>query len=115
MAVAGLIGVSSIASFMVWNPQAQSQAAEDLLDRARLRHVLADYVSAEGLPWLQRASPQEICSRLLTYSNATLSLSAVVDSVPCEVLPAAGQREVNMTLDLGSRMVVLLAWSSGEQ
>ena len=110
IAVAGLIGVSSIASLIVWNPQAYGPISKRHADDTQLRDLLTGYLETDGLVWLQGAAPHELCERLLSLSNATLSLSATINSVPCGRQPPTRSMVANLTVEFDSEVVVLEAW-----
>ena len=90
------------------SPQPNVVAAHQFVESSSLREALLEYVSGQGLPWLQGASDQQICSSLAAASNATVSMSARIGSMSCDPPPDAA--EVTLTIRLRSKLVVLEAW-----
>jgi hypothetical protein len=82
--------------------------------QARLRDGIVNLLDREGLVWLQQSSLQGVCEKLSTISNTTVTFSASIDSVPCSVLQPKSGFQASLTLSLGTKVVVLEAWFTGE-
>lgn len=111
VAVAAIIGVSAIAFMLYWNPAGFTSATNQHLEEASLRGVLLTAVSSKGIPWLGIASPEQVCVGLSAFSNSSVTVSAVIDGIPCGPGPASGSVCANLTVPLESRVVVLRAWA----
>lgn len=112
IAVAGAIGLSSIAVMVALSPQPDVAMSQQLLEEVSLRNALLQYVSGRGLPWLQEASDRQICSSVAVASNSTFSMSATIGTVPCGPVPQGVH--ATLTIHLPSRLVVLEAWYSAQ-
>jgi hypothetical protein len=110
LAVAGMIGISSLGLLIVWNPQANDLAAGRALERARLRDLLVRFVDREGLVSLQQSPPGQICEKFSALTNATLQVEAEIGSYSCGAPPPPYSNAANLTMALGPREVSLLAW-----
>ena len=95
---------------LVWNPQVNAMASRRSMDEAHLRDLLTSYLEMDGLVWLQRASPQELCARLANLSNSTITYSARVNSLPCNSQSPSLAPAGNLAVNLVSKAVVLEAW-----
>jgi hypothetical protein len=109
-----MIAISAIATMLVWNPQASDSESRRSAGEGRLRDHLITYLQTDGLVWLKGAPTSEICARLLSLSNATLTLSAVVDRVSCGPQPPSSSVHASLTVPLDPKVVVLEAWYSAK-
>lgn len=109
VATAAVIGLGTIALLAYANPAvyiaAQSQAADEI----KVNHALLSTVRSRGLPWFQTAPAGEICASLVT-SNQSVSVSAVVDGLPCPSGWTGTGEQNNLTIILPGRIVILEAW-----
>ncbi len=113
IAVAGAIGLSSIAAMLAFSPQPAVSASQQLVEQASLRGLIFDFVSVHGLSWVKDAPAKEVCSSLAAASNATVSLSATIDSVPCGPPPPSGA--CALAIEAGTRHVTFEAWYDAER
>jgi hypothetical protein len=113
IAVAGMIGISSIASLLVWTPSTYDIAAQRAAEQVRLRDGLMNVVDSYGLYWLQESPPRGICTALGMMSNSAVTFSATVDGVPCSVPRGPLGVEANLTVRIGARLVDLESWYTG--
>ncbi|MDA4121015.1 MAG: hypothetical protein OK404_01245 [Thaumarchaeota archaeon] len=114
VAIAGMIGLSSIAVIVTWSPAMSDFASQRFVAQARLRDGIVNILDREGLVWLQQSSLQGICGKLSAISNSTVTFSASIDSVPCSVPPSKSGVQASLTFTLGAKVVVLEAWFTGE-
>ena len=108
-----MIGISSIATLLVWTPLTDDLAAERAADRVRLRDGLMTVLDNYGLYWLQESTSHGICTGLSTMSNSFVTFSATVDGVPCAVVRGHLEVVANLTVTIGSRVVDLESWYTG--
>jgi hypothetical protein len=110
VSVAALIGFSSIAVLVALNPTQLSEQGRVYLEQASLRDYLLSIVSARGVPWLHRASPDSICAAMLSFSNATLQVSAEGRNYICTTRPQTVVAIGILTLNFPDGDLTLLAW-----
>jgi len=115
LSVAALIGFASVGAIAVWNPVQLSVQAQAYSEQASLTDYLMHVVSGLGLPWLQQASPNAICSSLLSYSNSSLQVSAEGRDFVCSTGPPAGVQSASIVLQFPRGNLSLLAWRQGKQ
>jgi len=108
-----MIGISSIATLVAWNPSTYDLAAQRSLEQARLRDGLSAVVDRYGLYWLQQSTPDKICTFLSTISNSTVSISATIDGTRCRAYFGPHEIEANLTVRIVSRVLDLESWYTG--
>jgi len=112
LAVATLIGMSTVTALVVLSPSPIDTAAAGQMSVIQARDELLGYLQRQGSAWLLLAPPVAVCGSLGSLSSPTVSFSAVINGHPCRV-PPTGATVVNLTLSFSSRKVVLEAWSVG--
>jgi hypothetical protein len=110
LAVAALIGAASIASFWVWNPGGYGLQSWRAQEETNLDVFLTNHVNTFGLLLLQDANFHDLCMQIVSLSNSTLAVSAILNSTPCAPQPTPHAVTANLTLGFPSRVVVIEAW-----
>jgi hypothetical protein len=113
LAVATMIGMSSVTALVVLSPSPFDAAADRQASNLVVRDDLLGYLRGQGAAWLSSAPPQEVCQSIARASSSAVSFDAVIDNDPCGVAPY-GVMVVNLTLAFSERTVILEAWSTGE-
>jgi hypothetical protein len=115
LAVAALIGFGSVAAMGVWNPEQLSAQGTLYSKQASMQEYLETIPSRLGLPWLQQASPDAICSALLPFSNLTIQVSASGRDFVCTVGPPANVPSASIVLMFPRGNLSLSAWQPERQ
>ena len=115
LAAAALVGVISISLMAYMDPLPYGMASRRYAEEAALRALLLKVAYAEGLPWLRSASAQQICSAVSAYSNATVTVSAVVAGSSCLIPPPTGSVSATLNLPFAPGGVTIEAWESAGQ
>lgn len=110
VSVAAIIGLTTVASLVAWNPYSFEEGSRVFARDASLQDLLTAIVAREGVPWIQRTSYSSICNGISQYSNSSVEVSAVVNGVACYPPTAYGEPSANLTVEAGSSRVTLLAW-----
>lgn len=113
IAVAAVLGLSSVALLAAWAPFGSDLAASQLREQASARDRLEGLLTDPGLVWLQQAPPGEMCSELASLSNSTVVFTATVGTLRCGGAPPAGAPSANITLDFPAEEVTLVDWLPG--
>jgi hypothetical protein len=109
LSVAGVISITAVALLLAWNPQAPDIAARRNMDQASLRDLLTAVAQRIGVAQIIQDSPRELCSSLGSLSNSTVTYSAEVGGLTCDVAPT-GAALAELTFAVGSKVVVLESW-----
>lgn len=115
VSVAAIIGLTTVASLVAWNPYSFEEGSRLYMREASLQDRLTAIVAKEGVPWIQQASFSSICSTISHYSNSTVEVSAIVNGKACSPPPAYGAPSANLTVEAGSERVTLVAWQTAGQ
>lgn len=106
VASAFAIGVVAVAVLTVWSPAPYDSLARASQERARYSTGLYEFVTREGLTFLQDSAFPAVCAAAAGASNPTLELTAE----GCGRGPPAGSAYASLALDFPGRDLVLLAW-----
>jgi len=110
LGLAGLIALSTVATLVIWNPQAADQASQRSADEAHLRDLLVDIVDRVGLVTITQDSPASLCGLLHSLSNSSVSYSGSTGGVTCIGSPGPGQTWASLTVTAGPNTVILESW-----
>jgi hypothetical protein len=113
--VAALIGLSSVAAMAAWNPNQLLAEGNLYSEQASMTEYLATVTSRLGVPWLQTASPDDVCAALVPFSNSSIQVSAQGRNFLCSTLPPPSVPQASITLQLAKGNLTLQAWRPGKQ
>jgi hypothetical protein len=113
LAMAGMIGVSSIAVLLAWNPQTTDRASRELVEQAHLRDELTHRVEAAGIPALLDGGSLAFCTTVAGWSNSTVAFSGSFDSIPCGGSPPPSSSSAELSIVVGATTLVMSAWYIG--
>lgn len=108
--VAVMIGLSSVAAMLALNPNQLSEQGSVYREQASLSDYLLFVASTTGLPWLHLASPDSVCSAMLSFSNSTVQVSAEGRNFLCSTRPTADVPISSLILVFPEGNLTLLAW-----
>lgn len=114
IAVAMLIGFSSIAMLVYQSPVGADIEAHRFLEEASLRNLIVSHVNERGIEWFQDSSVALICADIQSMSNSTFAFVAVVDYRPCSPGPFHGSALADVTIATMARTVVIEGWQRGQ-
>jgi len=110
LAVAALIGASTVTGIVAWTPHAGDGASDSAKLKSQLRDELLALLQQKGTVWLIRSPPGDICAYLGSISNSSVTFSASIGSNICGPPPPEGALEASLTVNLIPYQVVLEAW-----
>ena len=110
LAVAVLIGVSSLGILGVCTPQHAERTSAVADVRMRIDYGILGAVRRVGIVTLASSGVQYACARISSESNGTMSFSAVVDGHQCQPVPPAGAIVDSLNLTLPGRHLVIEGW-----
>lgn len=113
LAVAALIGTSSIAGILAMSPGVGDSNTQSLRAKIALREGLLTFVSSKGIVAITQETFSLLCAQLRTYSNSTVSYGASSGAGSCSAPPPPTSIEVSMPVELGAAKVTLEAWRTG--
>jgi len=114
LAVAALIGASSVTGIIAWTPRVGDGASDSARVTSQLRDELLARLEQKGTVWLISSSPDEICAYLNGISNSSVTFSASIGSHLCGPIPSEGVALASLTLVLIPYRVVLEAWPDAQ-
>ena len=114
LAVAAMIGASTITGIVVWTPRVNDGVSDSARVASQLRDELLARLEQKGTVWLISSSPDEICAYLRGISNSSFTFSASIGSHLCGPLPPEGVTMANLTLSLIPYRVILEAWPDAQ-
>ncbi len=112
LALAAVIGLSSLALMASWGPAGNNAGAARLREEDSLRTDLESLLVTPGAVWLQQATLQEICAKVGSLSNQSVVYSASVDSSQCPLAAPETGPVASISLMLPTRNVTLEAWEA---
>jgi hypothetical protein len=110
IAVAALIGVSTITGIVAWSPQSGDSMSRQTATETQLRDALLAFLSERGILWLILSSPSAACVGFQGLSNSSVSVSASFGSYTCGLRPGGASGVATLSMRLGTVEVVLKAW-----
>ena len=112
LAVAALIGTSTLTGMVAWDPTGADSNSRWLHIQTALRDNLEGFLRGKGAPWLLQSPPDVVCSTVVGASNSTFGMAATVGSLSCGPPPPPGSAAVKLGAKLGLVEVTLVEWSA---
>ncbi len=113
LALAGVIGVASLAALAAWSPQAADDSSVRAAVRGALYDSAAQAIAESGFQRLASAQTSALCAYVSSQSNQTIGISARVGPDQCEPAPPPGVDVARILFDCGNRSVTMEAWWKG--
>lgn len=113
MAIAALIGLSSIAGMVAFTPRQGDAESETLALQAQIRDELVSILQEKGVMWLLLTPPAEICGFLRGLSNSSVSFSGTIGSYSCGPPLPNGVPFAELGLNLVPYEVSIEGWANG--
>ena len=110
LSAAILVGLLSVTTVVAWSPVQYQSAARGFTQQAALRDTLISVINNLGLVWLQDSLPRDVCARLSSYSNSTLTVTATIGTFSCGHGPPRGAVHSSISLSLPTGRVTLEDW-----
>jgi hypothetical protein len=110
IAVAILIGTSSIAALVNWSPTSFDANSDNLKLQTSLRDGLLTYYEQRGTVWFMQSNPSAVCSDLGRLANSSVGFGASFDATSCGGSPPAGSVVASISFTISSMKVTLRAW-----
>lgn len=111
LAVAAMIGASSIAGILFLNPSPAEVSTSRYVQDSQTRSDLLAMVESVGLNQIFSEPTQGLCALLQSRSNATVQFSAVTSGGGCNSDPPPGTDVISLPISFNGARVTLEAWS----
>ncbi len=111
VAVAAMIGVSSLSLLAYSTPYPYQVSSAGSLEQAALRDRLLYVAGKLGIPYMEGSTFGQLCAALSAYSNSTVMISAAEGNLQCADRPAVGYSTAVIEVPIGSAPLELWAWS----
>jgi len=112
LAIAALIGISSIAGLVAFSPRQGDDASNSLAVETQLRDELVSVLQQKGIVWFMQSSPTASCEYLRGLSNSSVSFSGAIGPYSCGPPPPPGVPLAELNVTLTPYQVSLEAWAA---